>query len=205
MPPDSYSFYNDLYDKEFPSFKIDFNEGTSINSNKFEENYSHKIEFEGDLEKLIYLPSRVGGYSQSSDGDVHGRIIWEKGELGKYERALISKGHPFVDRNHIEESNKWIENQIEELKITKSIARRNQKLSLIRDYQQEQKAYKSLVNNKDQLRKIFDKWKLLISIESLDELNMCWWDAGSLEFYINEDDLKIMDFTNTHCIINNAG
>lgn len=204
-PRDGYKFYNDLYEKEFPSFKISLKSSTSINSNKFEGDYSNRIEFEGELEKLIYPPSRVGGYSQSSDGDVHGRIIWEKGEYGKYERALISKGHPFIDRNHIEQSNKWIQNQIEDLKTTKSIARRNQKQSLIRDYQQEQKAYKTLIQKKDQLKSEFEKWKLLISIESLDELNMCWWDAGSLEFYINEDDLEIMDFTNTHCIINNAG
>ena len=75
----------------------------------------------------------------------------------------------------------------------------------IRDFQQEQKAYKSLIERKEQLKIELEKWKLLISIESLDDLKMCWWDAGSLEFYINEDDLEFMDFTNTHCIINNAG
>lgn len=149
QPRDGYTFYTDIYEKEFPSYKIELIESESINSNEFEEKYSNKLSVEGDLEKLIYLPSRIGGYSQSSDGDVAGNIIWEKGELGKYERVLISKGYPFNNRNYIEESEKWIENQIEELKITKSIARRHQKESIIRDYKEEQKAYKRLVENKN--------------------------------------------------------
>lgn len=205
QPQKGYKFCTTIYEKEFPAYKIELIESDSINSNKFAENYSSKISFEGEIEKLIYLPSRIGGYSQSSDGDVEGNIIWEKGELNKYERVLISKGYPFNDRNYIEESEKWIQNQLQELKITKSIARRHQKESIIRDYREEQKAYKRLIEKKDKIKEELEKWKLLISIESIDKLNMCWWDSGSLEFYINEDDLKNMDFTNTHCIINNAG
>ena len=88
-PEEGFSFYNDLYKEEFPSYKIKLKESSTINSNKFEGEYSNKMSFEGDLEKLIYLPSRIGGYSQSSDGEVQGRIIWEKGEYCKYELSLI--------------------------------------------------------------------------------------------------------------------
>jgi uncharacterized protein YwqG len=204
-PPENFQFCTTIYNSEFPSYKLEFKESRTINSNHFIAKHWQNINADGEINELIYPSSRIGGHSYSSDGDVVGNIIYEKGELGKYERNLISKGYPFIDLDYIVESNKWIENQLQELKITKSITSRHQKESIIRDYREEQKAYKNLVTKKEKIRIEFDKWKLLISIDSIDELNMCWWDLGSLEYYINEDDLKNMDFTNTHCIINNAG
>lgn len=41
-------------------------------------------------------------------------------------------------------------------------------------------------------------WQMLFSLSSLHEVNMCWWDAGYLEFLIHIDDLKEGRFNNTY-------
>lgn len=41
-------------------------------------------------------------------------------------------------------------------------------------------------------------WQLLFSLSSLDEVGMCWWDAGFLEFLIDCNDLKNRQFDNTY-------
>ncbi|MHA7966847.1 DUF1963 domain-containing protein [Paenibacillus sp. CAU 1782] len=43
------------------------------------------------------------------------------------------------------------------------------------------------------------KWRLLFSISSLNEVGMCWWDAGFLEFLIHKDDLIQRRFDRTYC------
>lgn len=41
-------------------------------------------------------------------------------------------------------------------------------------------------------------WKLLFSLSSLDAVDMCWWDAGYLEFLIDRNDLRQRRFDNTY-------
>ncbi|WP_230199486.1 DUF1963 domain-containing protein [Bacillus ndiopicus] len=41
-------------------------------------------------------------------------------------------------------------------------------------------------------------WQVLFSLSSLSEVNMCWWDAGFLEFLIDIEDLKEGRFDNTY-------
>ncbi len=41
-------------------------------------------------------------------------------------------------------------------------------------------------------------WQVLFSLSSLSAVNMCWWDAGYLEFLINVVDLKEGRFDNTY-------
>lgn len=41
-------------------------------------------------------------------------------------------------------------------------------------------------------------WQMLFSLSSLHEVNMCWWDAGYLEFLIHIDDLKEGRFNHTY-------
>lgn len=43
------------------------------------------------------------------------------------------------------------------------------------------------------------KWKPLLRIGSHFEALFCWFDAGHLEFFIHEDDLKNRDFSNVYC------
>lgn len=38
----------------------------------------------------------------------------------------------------------------------------------------------------------------VLTKSSLDEVNMCWWDAGYLEFLIDIEDLKEGRFDNTY-------
>lgn len=41
-------------------------------------------------------------------------------------------------------------------------------------------------------------WQLLFSLSSLDAVDMCWWDAGYLEFLIDCNDLRLGRFDNTY-------
>lgn len=41
-------------------------------------------------------------------------------------------------------------------------------------------------------------WQVLFSLSSLREVNMCWWDAGYLEFLVHVEDLKEGRFANTY-------
>lgn len=41
-------------------------------------------------------------------------------------------------------------------------------------------------------------WGVLFSLSSLNAANMCWWDAGYLEFLIHVEDLKKARFDNTY-------
>lgn len=41
-------------------------------------------------------------------------------------------------------------------------------------------------------------WHVLLKISSIDEVGMCWWDAGYLEFLIDKSDLERLDFSRTY-------
>lgn len=55
--------------------------------------------------------------------------------------------------------------------------------------------------NKELHEKGIEEWHSLLKLSSLDEVGMCWWDAGDLEFLINKTDLKNLNFTNTYADI----
>lgn len=43
-----------------------------------------------------------------------------------------------------------------------------------------------------------DQWKVLFSLSSVNEADMCWWDAGYLEFFIDAADLRDRNFSRTY-------
>lgn len=47
-------------------------------------------------------------------------------------------------------------------------------------------------------REAAGNWKLLFSLSSLNAVDMCWWDAGYLEFLIDCNDLRQGRFDNTY-------
>ncbi len=50
----------------------------------------------------------------------------------------------------------------------------------------------------DHHRQAAKSWQMLFSLSSLSDVNMCWWDAGYLEFLIDIKDLKENRFNNTY-------
>ncbi|WP_368654206.1 DUF1963 domain-containing protein [Ornithinibacillus sp. 4-3] len=61
-------------------------------------------------------------------------------------------------------------------------------LPLLRKYKEHEEQHQQAAKN----------WQVLFSLSSVDEVNMCWWDAGYLEFLINVEDLKEGRFNNTY-------
>ncbi|MDM5153188.1 YwqG family protein [Bacillus sp. DX1.1] len=56
-------------------------------------------------------------------------------------------------------------------------------------------------SNKEMHKKGIENWHSLLKIGSIDEVGMCWWDAGDLEFLIDTNDLKNKNFSNTYAHI----
>lgn len=52
--------------------------------------------------------------------------------------------------------------------------------------------------NREKHDQASENWHVLLSVSSLDEVGMCWWDAGYLEFLIDQRDLKNLDFSKTY-------
>ncbi|MGG4500699.1 YwqG family protein [Paenibacillus polymyxa] len=52
--------------------------------------------------------------------------------------------------------------------------------------------------NREKHDQASENWHVLLSVSSLNEVGMCWWDAGYLEFFIDQRDLKNLDFTRTY-------
>lgn len=55
------------------------------------------------------------------------------------------------------------------------------------------------IDNRDSHKKEMNKWNMLFSISSFNQCNMCWGDAGYLQFLIHDDDLEIGDFSKIYC------
>lgn len=54
------------------------------------------------------------------------------------------------------------------------------------------------IANKDKHEVGAANWHVLLSISSIDEVGMCWWDAGYLEVLIDKADLERLDFSRTY-------
>jgi uncharacterized protein YwqG len=54
------------------------------------------------------------------------------------------------------------------------------------------------IANKDKHEAGAANWHVLLSISSIDEVGMCWWDAGYLEVLIDKSDLERLDFSRTY-------
>ncbi|MEC1180141.1 DUF1963 domain-containing protein [Metasolibacillus meyeri] len=61
-------------------------------------------------------------------------------------------------------------------------------LPLLQQYKEHEEQHQQAAKN----------WQVLFSLSSLNEVNMCWWDAGYLEFLIDVEDLKEGRFNNTY-------
>ena len=60
---------------------------------------------------------------------------------------------------------------------------------------------KEFFDNREYHEAQMKKWHILLKLSSMKEANMCWWDAGYLQFLINEDDFKNLDFSKTYACI----
>lgn len=54
------------------------------------------------------------------------------------------------------------------------------------------------IENKEKHQAGAANWHVLLTISSIDEAGMCWWDAGYLEFLIDKSDLERRDFSRTY-------
>jgi hypothetical protein len=51
---------------------------------------------------------------------------------------------------------------------------------------------------------VIQKMKVLAKFNSEDQVGFMWWDAGCIHFYINEDDLRQLNFDNTYLALTSS-
>ena len=60
---------------------------------------------------------------------------------------------------------------------------------------------KKFIEKKELHREEAENWQVLFQISSVDECNMCWWDAGLLTYLIDTRSLVKRDFSKTYACI----
>lgn len=48
------------------------------------------------------------------------------------------------------------------------------------------------------------EWRVLFLLASHREVEMCWWDAGLLQFLVHQDDLRARSFERTYCCVSSS-
>ena len=204
-PNSKIEFTSKHYKEPFKSYSIEFKLKQSIDYHHLQVNQYESFQEKMDLYNVFDRVSRFGGHHFTEDTYLPAQIIQQKGLLSQEESFFLTRGFltgtskiSYAERNqsHIDYYTKKIseeESETKKVEYQKSINDINSKIERERQLREGNESY---------YQDLLDKWKLMIVIDSLDECEMLWWDNSSLEFFINVDDLKNEDFSNTFCLIN---
>ena len=190
------------YDEPFPSQKISFNREESIDLHHLEDNGQDILQSDDKFHEVFERTSRFGGHFYSVDTNIPASIIQELEVLPYEETFFLSRGYLTGDKLYANSNQMhfdYYEKKIKEAQSEEEIA--NYQKSL-KDMEDKIELEKKLLPKKEFYIDLLNKWEFMLSIDSIDECEMLWWDASILEFYINKDDLQKKDFTKTFCIIN---
>lgn len=204
-PPKNIKYTGESYETPFPAYSIGFNLEYSIDLHHLEVNEYEYLQSGNNFYNVFNVANRFGGHNYSVDGIIPADIIQEKEILPYEETFFLTRGYltgkskkSYLESNkiHIDYYNKKIAESKSESEIKKfeeSIEELHKKAKLEETLRKGRETY---------YQEMLDNWMLMLVVDSIDECEMLWWDASSLEFYINLEDLKNLNFTNTHCIIN---
>lgn len=190
------------YDKPFPSQKISFNREESIDLHHLETNGQTILQSDDKYYEVFERTSRFGGHYYSVDTNIPASIIQELEILPYEETFFLTRGYLTGDKLYANSNQMHFDyyaKKIKEAKSQEEIANYQKSIKGIED---KIDLEKKLLPKKEYYIDLLNKWEFMLSIDSIDECEMLWWDASILEFYINKDDLKKKDFTKTFCIIN---
>lgn len=201
-PPSNIKYTQAYYDKPFPSQKISFNKEESIDLHYLEDNGQDILQSNDKFHEVFDKTSRFGGHYYSVDTNIPASIIEELEILPYEETFFLTRGYLTGDKLY-KNSNQvhfdYYEKKIKEAKSEEEIAKYQKSIKGMED---KIELERKLLPKKDFYNDLLNKWEFMLSIDSIDECDMQWWDASILEFYINKDDLKKKDFSKTFCIIN---
>ena len=200
--PAGIKFTGDAYEKPFPAYKISFESDHSIDLHHLEDHCQEELQQNEQLYDLFDRRSRFGGHSYSADGYLTPQIVYYQNLLSYDERHLLYQGYLTGEKDFATESSPLLQQYEEKLKIEKSIISQQFYQSQIREIHRQRAVENSKKGQEEAYKKILNDWILLIAINSIDECEMLWWDSSVLEFYINRNELKQLDFSSTFCLIN---
>lgn len=162
-------------DRNFKPVKVNFDKDYSLTWEHFDELYDKH----GDkVSSLFKTNTEVLGHTYNGDPGINAYLC--KNGLKK----LLYEYHKTE-----QELLKEIERELENGNITKV----NYLKTLI-------EPLKKYAKNKGNA----EEWISLFKVESLNESDMCWWDAGILEFQININDLLKRNFSNIYACIHTS-
>ncbi|PED06970.1 YwqG family protein [Bacillus pseudomycoides] len=171
----------DFENRGFISHQISFRETVHIPSESELEEILFE-DYEDVCEILCYHTDRIWGNSDTYAGDPRKDAYFCRNGLADLlfhshmkEEELLKK----IDKVDAEGRKEYV-------KTLKTCV-----LPQLREYNANQVVHKKGIEN----------WHSLFKIGSMDEVGMCWWDAGNLEFLIDKNDLKNKNFSNIYAHI----
>lgn len=178
------AIYIGLGYREFTSYQISFN--TKI-----------CIPFESEVGEILVDKYEESYHELCNSGD----ILWGQPETfssnPKQDAYFCRNGLGKLMFNYYK-SEEQVREEVQEAKENGNTEYaqilQNEVLPLLIDYKKDIKGHNEGIEN----------WHLLLKLSSIDEVGMCWWDAGYLEFMINKDDLKNLNFDNAYANISSS-
>ena len=204
-PPLNIKYTGESYDKSFKPYSIQFELEESIDLHHLQVKQYELFEQNEEMYDVFERVSRFGGHHFTEDTYLPAQIIREKEILPYEESFFLTRGHltgksekSYLEANkiHIDYYEKKIKEEKSEAKIAEY------KKSIAEIYRKDKLEKKLRIGRESYYQELLDNWNLMLVVDSLDECEMLWWDASSLEFFINLNDLKIKNFANTFCLIN---
>lgn len=191
------------YCEPFPAFKVNFELIPTIQSNLLTnliiEEYGDEV-YDDLFERLNHLfceGRRIGGNPQFISRSPLVSAIMEKGNLSTLETQLFGYDYHLDGKNTFERWTYWDERLADEPN--------NEDLkSIVKNMEDLINFCPVFVNNRSHYQNLLKKWHVLLVIDSIDECEMCWNDAGLLTFCINEDDLAINNFENVYSTVESS-
>ena len=201
-PPANIQYTGASYSRPFPAYAIAFESEYSVDLPHLETHQSEYLQQRDELYDVFNRVSRFGGHHYSVDGIIPADIMQEKNLLSSEELFFLTRGYLTGERSYEETSQVHIDYYEKKIAISDDEGEISRAQESIREIRDKIDFEKSKEGQEGYYRELLNNWQLMLVIDSIDECNMLWWDSSSLEFYVNADDLRKGDWSNTHCIIN---
>jgi len=201
-PKNQFEFHE--FGEPFPAFKLDFELIATIDSNLLHtlivEEFGTEIFDKDSYKRLNHLfldDRRIGGNPQWISTSPLVSAIMEKGNLTTLECQLFGHDFHLEGKDTFERWTYWDERLADDPN--------NEDLkSIVKNMEDLIDFYPIFVNNRSHYQNLLKKWHVLLVIDSIDECEMCWNDAGLLTFCVNEDDLAINNFENVYSTVESS-
>ena len=186
VSPPTEESVNPDYGKVFTPVKLTFGTATSIPDLSEDPSYDDYYDDLCQLQQELIFPGecRLFGYPETWNGNP------------AVDAQLCANGF----KEHIFDTHKSLADA--EKEVSESLENGDE--GIIEYRKKWFESFKGFVKEKDEQIAQAKNWQVLFQVSSVDEANMCWWDAGLLTFMIDTTHLKKGDFYHTYACIQSS-